>query len=67
MEVIAALLGFVFFLIIIGLVLGIYFAPSIVAKVRKQKDIMSIFLLNLFLGWSLIGWVVSLVWATKKA
>ncbi|TQS71274.1 superinfection immunity protein [Ornithinibacillus gellani] len=22
--------------------------------------------LNLFLGWSLVGWVVSLVWAVKK-
>lgn len=27
---------------------------------------MPIFLVNLFLGWTLIGWVVALAWAHKK-
>jgi hypothetical protein len=43
-----------------------YFLPSIVALVRSKRDTLAIFLLNLFLGWSVIGWVVALVWAAKN-
>ena len=42
-----------------------YFLPSIVALARSKRDLLAIFLLNLFLGWSVIGWVVCLVWALK--
>ena len=42
-----------------------YFLPSIVALARNKRDITAIMLLNLFLGWTLIGWVVALVWAVK--
>jgi hypothetical protein len=43
-----------------------YFLPTIVALVRERHDKLSIFLLNLFLGWSLIGWIIALVWACKR-
>jgi hypothetical protein len=39
----------------------IYFLPAIVG--RNRRNAMPIFLLNLFLGWTLLGWVVALVWA----
>jgi hypothetical protein len=54
------------FLILIALatILFFYFLPSIVG--RKKKNALAIFLLNLLLGWSLIGWVVALVWASTK-
>jgi len=42
-----------------------YFLPSIIALARSKRDLLAIFLLNLFLGWSVIGWVVALVWAVK--
>jgi Superinfection immunity protein len=42
-----------------------YFLPSIIALARSKRDLLSIFLLNLFLGWSIIGWVVALVWSVK--
>ena len=42
-----------------------YFLPSIIALMRGKRDILAIFLLNLFLGWSVIGWVVELIWAAK--
>ena len=53
---------------IIGGALGLafYFLPSIIGFRKNQPNKVSILLLNLFLGWSLVGWVVSLVWATKK-
>lgn len=46
--------------------LGFYFIPSIIALIRKKRNKVAIIALNFFLGWSLIGWVVSLVWALKK-
>ncbi len=43
-----------------------YFLPSIIALARSKRDLLAIFLLNLFLGWSVIGWIVALVWAAKN-
>jgi len=42
-----------------------YFLPTIIAFARSKRDTTSIFLLNFFLGWTMIGWVVALVWAAK--
>ena len=42
-----------------------YFLPSIVALVRGKRDTLAICLLNFFLGWTLIGWIIALVWAFK--
>ena len=41
----------------------IYFLPTIVALSRGHLSGLAIFLLNLFLGWSLIGWIVALIWS----
>ena len=43
-----------------------YFLPSIIAFARSKRDTAAIVLLNFFLGWTLIGWVVALVWAAKN-
>jgi len=43
-----------------------YFLPTIIALVRSKRDAFSIFLLNFFLGWALIGWIIALVWACKS-
>jgi len=50
-------------LFFIGAVL--YFLPTINGKSRKHPNTDSIFLLNLFLGWTLMGWVVALVWSAS--
>ena len=44
---------------------AIYFTPAIVAVKRRTRVTMGVFLLNFFLGWTLLGWVVSLVWAVS--
>lgn len=51
-------------LIIIALV--IYFLPSFVAMVRKNTQTVAIFILNLTLGWTILGWIGALVWAFVK-
>ncbi len=41
----------------------LYFIPAIVAIARKHHNAMAIFLTNLFLGWTFIGWIVALIWS----
>jgi hypothetical protein len=53
--------GFPFFLVSALL----YFLPSIIAMSRKKTNLMGIFLVNFFLGWSVIGWIVALIWAVS--
>lgn len=53
----------------VGLVLtllGAYFLPSTIAKGAKHPQTTAIFLLNLLLGWTFLGWVVALIWAAYK-
>jgi T4 superinfection immunity protein len=50
---------------IFGLGFVLYFLPTIVALARSQRNTVSIFVLNFFLGWTAIGWIVALVWAVK--
>jgi T4 superinfection immunity protein len=54
-----------FFLSFLGLGFVLYFLPSIVAFARNKRDASAIVLLNFFLGWTAIGWIVALVWAVK--
>jgi hypothetical protein len=43
--------------------LAIYFLPALIAVSRKKTNRTAIILLNLFLGWTFIGWIAALVWA----
>jgi hypothetical protein len=40
--------------------LALYFLPSIIAIPRKVPNIGSVVVVNFFLGWTFIGWVVAL-------
>lgn len=46
--------------------LGIYFFPTIVAGIRKSNSLTQVFVLNLFLGWTILGWIIALIWAVGK-
>lgn len=43
-----------------------YFLPSIIAMFRSKSNTLAIIMLNLFLGWTFIGWIVALIWAVTK-
>jgi len=45
----------------------VYFFPWLVSWCRRHNNSLAIFVLNFFLGWTLIGWVASLVWGCFKA
>jgi Superinfection immunity protein len=41
----------------------LYFLPSVVAALRQHRNGNAIAVLNLFLGWTFLGWLVALIWA----
>ena len=55
-----------FALIAAGIIFGlfIYFLPSYVG--RRKRNAGAIFVMNLFLGWIFIGWVIALIWACTR-
>jgi RsiW-degrading membrane proteinase PrsW (M82 family) len=51
-------------LLIIVLALVIYLLPAIIAGSRnKTSGTAGVVLLNIFLGWTLIGWLAAFIWA----
>jgi uncharacterized membrane protein YqaE (UPF0057 family) len=49
--------------IILFLMIAFYFLPAIIAYNSKKRNAGAILALNILLGWTLIGWVVALIWA----
>jgi hypothetical protein len=45
--------------------LALYFLPTIVAVARKVTNQGSVVVINLFLGWTFVGWVVALAMACR--
>ena len=43
-----------------------YFLPTIVANSKDHTKVNSIVIVNLFLGWTVIGWIVCLAWAFSE-
>jgi hypothetical protein len=48
--------------VIISLVIG-YWLPSFVAVARGHQNWWAIVTCNLFLGWTVLGWIFALVWS----
>jgi hypothetical protein len=42
---------------------GMYFLPTIIAAVAKRHNLPAIAAVNVFLGWTVLGWIVAFVWA----
>jgi hypothetical protein len=53
--------------VFIILIADLYIIPTIVAAVRRAPDMRVVILVNLFLGWTLIGWIVALGMARSTA
>ncbi len=47
------------------IVLCLYFLPAVVAVTRKVRHQGSVVVINVFLGWTFIGWVVALAMACR--
>jgi hypothetical protein len=51
------------FVLLFPIIAALYFVPTIIGL--RKRDVVSIFALNLLLGWTFVGWVAALVWALK--
>jgi Superinfection immunity protein len=40
-----------------------YFLPAVIAGARQHRNATAIAVLNIMLGWTILGWIISLVWA----
>jgi hypothetical protein len=49
--------------VIAVVILIVYFVPGINATSRKHPNAGAIWLLNIFLGWTGLGWLVALIWS----
>jgi hypothetical protein len=53
-------------MITLSVIALLYFLPTVVA-VRRGHDVTLILLLNLFFGWTVVGWFAMLLWAALSA
>jgi hypothetical protein len=58
-------ISFTVFFLMIALIIIVYFIPVMIAVARKHRKATWIFLVNLLLGWSVLGWIFALVWALR--
>ncbi len=48
------------------LILILYFVPAVTAYENKKKNRQAILVINIFLGWTFIGWIIALAMAVGK-
>jgi hypothetical protein len=56
----------IFFLFMVVVLAVIYFTPLIVA-IKRKNQVAAVAVLNVFLGWTLVGWVVAMVMAVSSS
>lgn len=52
------------FTILVLLAITLYFLPTIIAYQRDHDSMITIFFIDLFLGWTLLGWLACVIWAS---
>lgn len=60
----SSLITFVSAITVAGLVVALYLLPWLIAAGRDHHQRSAICLLTLLLGWTGLGWIVALIWAT---
>jgi len=52
--------------IITAFLVGAYLLPTLIAAKKEKSNLTAITVLNILLGWTLIGWIIALIWACTK-
>ncbi|WP_223271259.1 superinfection immunity protein [Buttiauxella sp. B2] len=55
--------GNIMSVLILIFMLAAYLYPAINASNRGHKDSKAIWVLNVFLGWTALGWIIALIWS----
>ena len=53
--------------VVVLVLFTIYFLPTLITLMRHRHNRLAIFILNLLLGWTLLGWIVAMVWAFLRS
>ncbi|MFS7512166.1 superinfection immunity protein [Klebsiella pneumoniae] len=53
----------VWHIIVLIFAMIIYVLPGVIASSREHKNSTAIWVLNIVLGWSFLGWIAALVWS----
>jgi len=51
------MMSFILFLFVM------YWLPTLIAIVRQAPSALGVAMLNFFLGWTVVGWILALIWA----
>ena len=51
------------YLLIVLIIIFIYFIPTYKAYQRSHNNSFAIFVCNVLLGWTFLGWIITLIWA----
>lgn len=54
-------------LLVYLLSIALYYLPIIIAFKKRHNQKGYIVLINILFGWTIIGWIIALVWATRPA
>jgi T4 superinfection immunity protein len=49
-----------------AMALGFYLLPTLVAWFQQHHQLYAVAALNLLLGWTLVGWIGALAWASMR-
>lgn len=49
--------------VIMVIVICFYFLPTLIAMVMDRRQAAAIVALNLIAGWTVIGWMIALIWS----
>lgn len=50
-------------LLVFLFLVGLYFIPTILACIRGHRSDLAIGVLNFLLGWTVLGWIIALIWS----
>jgi len=60
------IVAWVIMLWLLAIGLGLYLVPVLIATARRHHNRFAIIALNVFLGWTFVGWVIALVWSLTE-
>jgi RsiW-degrading membrane proteinase PrsW (M82 family) len=62
-QIFGAIFALFLITLVLALMTALYFLPAIIARARRKPNSGKVFILNLLLGWTAVGWGAALAWA----
>jgi hypothetical protein len=50
-------------ILLLAIAVAVYFIPNWIASARNHHNANAIFVTNLLLGWTALGWIAALIWS----